>query len=357
MRCLPKPLVDKERFNSILESGFKRFPKRKENYDKYISFKRNSTILNYDPLRMDYEVSSRCNFRCKMCLISEIGNSRPKNMKYEDFKNSLNELYGLIEIKLQGLGEPLLNKDFIKMIELAVDRDIWVRTTINGSLLHINGNYKKIIDANPGEIVISIDGASKEVFESIRVGADFYKVVDNVTKLNEYSNSQNLLRTRCWMLVQKDNFTEMEDVLRLAVKMGFRRLTYSIGLNNWGKENWENINSPNNIEKEFNYERGIELIELGQKLGIEVTFWDANDKYKISEDKMKICQWPFERAFISADMKIVPCCTICDPNISNLGDAKEFMKYWNKSQYEELRKMHISGKVPYMCRNCYDLKK
>jgi sulfatase maturation enzyme AslB (radical SAM superfamily) len=58
-------------------------------------------------------------------------------MPLEAFKNLLKEQYGAIEIKLQGMGEPLLQRDdFFKMIEYARSTYIWVRITINASLVH-----------------------------------------------------------------------------------------------------------------------------------------------------------------------------------------------------------------------------
>lgn len=49
-----------------------------------------------------------------MCLLWDVADKMPPAMKYEDFEKSIEEQYGLIEVKLQGLGEPLLNPDFFK---------------------------------------------------------------------------------------------------------------------------------------------------------------------------------------------------------------------------------------------------
>ena len=82
--------------------------------------------------------------------MSELGNNRPANMTFHDFKKSIDMQKGLIEVKLQGLGEPLLNPDFFKMVDYAVENHIWVRTATNASLLHLNDNYKKMIDSQIG---------------------------------------------------------------------------------------------------------------------------------------------------------------------------------------------------------------
>lgn len=351
---LPKPCPDKQKYENIISKGLERFPERMENYRKFLSFERNSTALDFLPIKMDYEVTSRCNFRCKMCLLSTFtGGKRAEDLSFEMFKKSLDEMYGLIEIKLQGLGEPLLNPELFDMILYAGERDIWTRTTINGSLLHINENYKRLVDSNPGEVQVSVDGATKEVFESIRIGSNFERIVENVTKLNDYSSLSGKLLTRCWTVVQKSNVHQLEDILRLAHKTGFKRITFSLNISSWGIPEWEKLKLSLEAISMFSEERALQLIELGKTLGVEVTFWNATQKYKFTKDGKQLCQWMFERAFISSDMQIVPCCTVCDPKTSNLGDAKEFSNCWNGEKYMEFRKNHLEGNIPGICRQCY----
>jgi MoaA/NifB/PqqE/SkfB family radical SAM enzyme len=59
------------------------------------------------------------------------------------------------------------------MIRYAREKHIWVRTTPNASLLHLKDNYRKMIDADVNELQISVDGASKQVYEGIRRGANY----------------------------------------------------------------------------------------------------------------------------------------------------------------------------------------
>lgn len=354
---LPRPNANAEEYNRILELRFKNNLKCKENFDRYQKAREcgYKTECDYLPVKMDYEVSSHCNFRCTMCLMSEIGNDRPANMSFERFKESIDMQQGLVEVKLQGMGEPLLNPDFFKMVDYAVANHIWVRTVTNASLLHINDNYKKMIDSKVGEIQISVDGAKKETFECIRRGSNFEQVVENCRMLNEYAESKGeQWRSSCWMLVQKENVNEVEELLELAAKMKFVRLTYSIAISDWGKDNWAEINNGKEVIDYFTDEFAEKLIQRGKELGITVTFWDGKDKYVYDEKKDKICAWLFSRAYISADMRIVPCCVVCDSNTCDMGDACDFENEWNNNKYKEFRQAHLNGKIPAMCMNCYE---
>ena len=88
------------------------------------------------------------------------------------------------------MGEPLLAaNDFIEMIKYARQRHLWVRSTVKTSLLHIKDHYRKLIDSDICEIQISIDGATKDVYETIRVGRKFNMVTRNCKLLNEYAHA------------------------------------------------------------------------------------------------------------------------------------------------------------------------
>ncbi len=354
---LPRPSANLTEYNQIRDRGFERYPRRRENYEKYLLMCKHgyTSDIPIMPIKIDYEASSLCNFRCQMCLLSGPTPPPRTQMKYEDFKQSLDEQYGLIEVKLQGLGEPLLNKDFLKMVHEAVNRDIWVRTTTNGSLLDRDENYKRLIDEKIGEIQISIDGATKNTFEKIRHGSDFNLVVENVKRLNEYAWTKNeAWRTSCWMLVQRDNFNEVEKLLDLAEYMRFTRVVYSLNVSDWGEAgDWTEVNGKINMRNNFSEDMGYRLIEIGKEKGISVSFWDGSDKYVYDSQKDKICQWLFSRAFISGDMRIVPCCTICDPKMADMGNALEFETVWKGPKYNSLREAHLKGQIPKMCRMCY----
>lgn len=350
---LPRPSANRTEYAKIMERGFSRFPRRKKNYEEYLK-NQFAESVEIAPIKMDYEVSNKCNFRCSMCLLQEVIDRVPPTMKYTEFEKSIEEQFGLVEVKLQGLGEPLLNADFFKMVDICVSKDIWVRTITNGSLLHLNDNYKKLIDGKVGEISVSIDGATKETFEKIRIGSNFEQVVRNATMLNSYAEGKGeQWRTSCWMLVQKDNYTEMESMLDLAAKMKFTRFTYSVEVTGFGLERWQTINDAKSMKQILTEKYVKHLIQKGKELGIEVTFWDGSDKYVYDDSKDRICDWLFSRAFISADMMIVPCCELSYAGTCCLGDARGFFSAWNNEQYRELRKAHLAGEIPKMCRSCY----
>lgn len=351
--ALPMPSPDRALYDSILSSGLARFPERRANYEKYKAAQR-GVRLDYLPIKLDVENVSRCNYRCTMCQVSDWPKmTRAADMSYDDFARLIEAQTGLIEIKLQGMGEPLLAaEDFFRMIRFARDRDIWVRSTTNGSLLHLKENYKKLIDSGVCEVQISIDGATAETYEAIRRGGNFQRVAANCERLNAYARSVKLHRTRMWVVVQKSNFREMEQFPELAAKLGFARLSLSLDLNDWGQDRWRQTNDQVDMQRAFDPSVAYEMVERGRSLGVEVTFWFIDQKYD-RRDKQKLCPWPFERAYISSDMRVVPCCMVATPDISDLGDAHDLTSVWNSAEMHGFRSAHLSGQIPDFCASCY----
>ena len=351
---LPKPYPDPEAWDANLAAALASDPRRKENYERCQKAEK-SVDVDYLPTRLDVENVSRCNYRCTMCQVSDWGPSyqRARDLKVEEFKNLIDEQYGLIEIKLQGMGEPLLGRDaFFEMIQYARSKHIWVRTTHNGSLLHYRNNYQKLIDSGINEVQLSIDGATKETFENIRHGSRFELVRDNCKLINDYCNDQGLLRTRMWTVLQNKNVHEFLDLVDLAHQMDFKRLTYALTLSEWGQDHWARANREVTVEDLVTPELANQAIDMGRELGVEVTFWNITEKFS-TESPDTLCIWPFERAYISSDLRAVPCCMIANPEVLDLGDASNFTEVWNSEVYREFRRAHLEGRIPEPCRLCY----
>ena len=114
------------------------------------------------------------------------------------------------------------------------------------------------------------------------------------------------------------------------------------------------MNGKKDAHSRFTEEMGFDLIEKGKEMGINVTFWLGTDKYIYSDDHKNICAWLFSRAYITGSMRVVPCCVIADADTKDMGVALPFNNTWNDDEYIKIRRQHLSGQIPYICRNCYE---
>jgi len=352
----PEPSAGLEFYSSERTRALELSPKKKDNHAKYIKSNRRSKTVDYLPIKLDIENVSRCNYACTMCIVSTWDNGRrASDMSLEEFKNIIDEQYGLVEIKLNGLGEPLLQgDDYFEMIKYARKQHIWVRITTNASLLHIRQNYKKLIDSDVNEIDISIDGSDKETYENIRRKGNFEQVKDNCRMLNAYTKELGIVRTKMWTVVQESNYKKMPQLVELASELGFTKQVFSLNMHGWGDGKLADINRKLTVDHKLDEELLSNVIKLGEKLGVHVMFWTVNDKF----DRRSIetlCPWPFERAVVTSDMRTVPCCMIGNPDAFEIarGSNKTFGEIWFSEEYEEFRLSHLRGSVPGICASCY----
>lgn len=351
---LPEPSAGVEAYRRERELALACSPARRQNYEKYQWSSRRSATVDYLPIKLDIENVSRCNFRCTMCVVSDwLKGRRADDMTLESFKRLVDEQYGLVEIKLQGIGEPTIQgDDFFGMIEYARARHIWVRTTTNASLLHLKDNYKKLVDSGVNEIQISIDGADEETFEKIRRGSRFEKVAENCKLINAYCRERGVALTKMWTVVQRDNLHQLEDLVRLAGELGFLNHVFSLELTDWGLQEWNVRNSAVNAETMLERERLLALVGLGESVGVKVRFWNVTEKYS-TDSADRLCPWPFERSYVSSDLRTVPCCFLGNPDTFELGRGLSFTEAWQSDEYAVFRQAHLDGNIPPVCQGCY----
>lgn len=358
LAALPQPeyVPDRATYEREIQLRLAYDPRCKANYEKYLASSRREARPDFLPVRMDIENVSRCNFRCTMCQVSEwTKGKRAEDMTLEQFQRLIDEQYGLVEIKLHGMGEPLMGGDvFHAMTRYARDRHIWVRTVSNASLLHLKENYKKIIDAGINELQLSVDACDKQTFETISKGSVYEKVMEGCRLVNDYCDSLGIVRTKMWTVVQQANYTQLPQLVEHAARLGFKTQVFSLDLTFWGQESWKERNEAISVVDRFDVEMAHRMVERGRELGVRVAFWAMAAAYETTSPQ-KLCPWPFERAYVASDMRIVPCCIVANPDAFQIGGGpiESFSELWQSQEYEALRQAHLDGDIPAKCRWCY----
>src|SRR3954466_14118234 len=92
------------------------------------------------PSYIQLEPVGQCNLRCQMCPIQFRQDGPPHGppafMPFEVFARLLEDLPGLAELQLQGLGEPMMHPRFFEMVTYATKRGVKVSTNTNLTLLN-----------------------------------------------------------------------------------------------------------------------------------------------------------------------------------------------------------------------------
>ena len=136
------------------------------------------------PEGITIETSTLCNAKCLIC--PNHSNPRPAYyMPEHEFMEILRFFPNLKGVALCGMYEPLLDSrlDFILTDIEKIHPQAEVAIFTNGSLLMSQIRHMLLNHANLKNLIVSIHGFSKEVYESIMVGLNRDQVYSNVLSL------------------------------------------------------------------------------------------------------------------------------------------------------------------------------
>jgi radical SAM protein with 4Fe4S-binding SPASM domain len=302
------------------------------------------------PVTIDIEPNNTCNFQCPHCQVPHW--SKPVGYLTTDrFAAILKQVPNLVRVKLQGMGEPLLNKQLIAMLEAGEARGISMAFISNGSIC-TQEMADALVRLHDTEITFSLDGASKEIFEKIRVGSSFERVIDNIRRLIGTRGAKRSPVVSGWTLVTRDNLHELSQIVQLAKELGLDRLTIQTFLSDWGKHDMRARTSPHKVDCESD---ALKIAVAGaektaRELGLDLTI-SRNDYYS----RERKCAWPWTGAYVAVNGDVVPCCILADSDTAKMGNIFEdnFEKVWNSRAYREFRERIRTRDLPEFCRNCY----
>jgi MoaA/NifB/PqqE/SkfB family radical SAM enzyme len=287
-------------------------------------------------------------------------------MDFDIFTRLLGQFPALEELQLQGLGEPMMHPRFFEMIEAAVARGIKVGTNTNATLLTAR-RAERCVTSGLHEIHISIDGATAETYERIRVRARFDRVIANVRGLVEARRRLDSRTPSIRMVVvaMRQNLHEFPDLVRLARDLGIdtvfvQHLCHDFGESSLpahyrpmrGFVDGETLvgSDPSRIEHFFNEARRV-ASELGVDLRLPRT---QPRMHPPGTPGRRRCDWPWRGAYVSYQGLSMPCCMVATPDRIQLGNMAELgaEAVWNGEDYRAFRDALSSESPPEVCRSC-----
>jgi MoaA/NifB/PqqE/SkfB family radical SAM enzyme len=290
----------------------------------------------------------------------------PAFMEFDVFTRLLDQFPGLEELQLQGLGEPMMHPRFFDLVEYAVGRGVKVGTNTNATLLNAR-RAEQCVSSGLGEIHISIDGASAETYERIRVRAHFDRVISNVEGLVAARRrlGSSTPRIRMVVVAMRENLQEFPDLVRLAHRLGIDAVFVQHLCHDFGESSLparyrpmrdfvdaETLTrlDPSEIDRSFDEARRV-AAELGVDLRLPRTRPRAHPP---DTPGPRRCDWPWRGAYVSYQGLSMPCCMVSTPDRINFGSMAEkgVEPIWNGEEYEAFRGALSTGTPPEVCRSC-----
>jgi len=170
-------------------------------------YKRGSAKLPYYPVRLWIEPTSFCNLKCPMCTSKDLPPDKIGYMEWDLYKKIIDEARDFAyDINLFIGGEPLFHKGLPEMIAYAKERGVGTRLSTNATAL-TRDKARAILDAGLDFIIFSFDGYEKEIYESIRVNANFDKTLKNIKSFLEEKKARG--SDKPFVVFQVIEFTDL----------------------------------------------------------------------------------------------------------------------------------------------------
>lgn len=265
-----------------------------------------------------------CNAKCVMCPHRKDriagGGGRLSRELFDKIIEELSDYSDWIEIvALYWLGEPLLDQDIVYRVQQLHDIGIKV-ISISTNAECLSAEVSDcLFAAGMNDLRISMDGITKEVYESIRRGLHFEKVIENI---------HNAIRIR--------------DEKYPGVPMRLRFVLQEKNANEWEhfKTYWERYMNIS-IDK------------------IQFTPNHTKKEWSIGENVSRFSDVPcialFSSMIIDSDGKVPLCCMDADRN-EILGDVNHssIAQIWQNKRLHSIRLAHLQGgrKAYHLCADC-----
>ena len=196
------------------------------------SYIKSGAVLHGQPDRIQHlrlAIDDSCNLRCPSCrkgmIFHKEGSAYNLGIRLADRINEwLYDYAHPIQVHIGSDGDPFASHVYRHFMEQTPERDnIKYSILTNGLLFKEFHTRVPYVINNLQELGVSIDGATKETYEKLRLGGKWDKINDNlecISKLKEQHGFGFILH----FVVQEDNYHEMEDIILLGKKYNADRV-------------------------------------------------------------------------------------------------------------------------------------
>ena len=268
------------------------------------------------------ESAIACNLKCVMCPWREIAKKViDRGIMAPEIWEAIRPYLSRVQsLDFTGGGEPLLQPRLAEWIADATKAGCETGFLSNGLLLK-EEKLKKILDAGINWICISMDGATAEMYNKIRVGSNFDQVCENVANIARLRTG-NIPKTMINFVLMDINAYQMEEIVQLAARLGVDQLNFKQcdvirdqegkGFGLFASQESREIRR---LQKSLEKAR-----RLAKKLKVETT------AFGFTPQELAVCeQDPRDSLFIRYDGTMAPCINLALGGPTTFLGAEETM--------------------------------
>lgn len=308
-------------------------------------------------LNLFVDHNNKCNLRCRTCGFSD---GRVRGLPRYDMPRAMwDELARTAfprtsTICLSLMTEPFMTADVLERIQLVREHGVPFSEIITNGTLLSERNVRGLIDAQVTRVSVSIDGGTKEVFEHLRPGARFERVVDAVRRFRriraEVGASLPLLRIN--HVLSEPNVDRFGDFLALVEGLGPEEIAVRT-VERMSDAEIQECSDPRFWRKVRRCRE--ELAELCRRTGVVDSGYlrDRPGPIRVldSTGSAMTCQRPWNTLAIHPDGDVYPCMAWSRPPLGNLR-TRTIWEIWNGPELRAVRQEFLRAKPGIDCHCC-----
>lgn len=317
------------------------------------------TVVETDPVRLNIEVTTRCNLACSHCARRFL--PRPaKDMDPALFRDVLDHLPNTFKVTLVGLGEPTLHPALASMVGMAADRGHRVGLVTNAMTLD-RSLCRELVAAGLGSLAVSLDSDDPQVAARVRAGSDLARIIAHVGTFRQIAGEAvtTAIFTAVSTVTVGSLPTLADTVAGLNVDawmlsdLNFDRNRSKTLWKNRDRTGWEAITEA--VRRAFSHGLPVLSVRGLEALGLSRRYTDYLIRTPASLAERSVTHHGCLSPWQTLPVDVNGGAAICDCQPANtIGNLLEtpFEAIWNGSAMQEQRRQMRTTSPPAACRGC-----
>ena len=325
--------TEKELYDFLYPKFGKRFIDYRSKYENYLKDKEHKYLPNF-PISVILELVNRCDLECTMCYQGFRNDAEKKTLEIKDLSKLFLEFKkNKLDALLLSSSEPLLYKHFDKILKMAEESKIMDQFLFtNGNLLN-DKNSQLILNSSLTRLFVSLDAATEETYDKVRVPVN--KKILNTNRLKKVENN----------IIKFINLRNSLDKKIPLVRVSFVALKKNVHEVEMFIEKWINI---------------VDSVEIQKENSID--FYDDLLRKKFDSKKLLLkkynCNEPWGQVTIHSDGVVGPCCNTVGRNLPVGNILKQSLKeIWQGKKMNGIREGFLNNKPKQVCQLCLEHEK
>ena len=310
----------------------------------------NSQDIKYRSVQI--EPTNRCNLRCRACWHTLGDVKKSDNLNFSFFKIIIDQFNGIRDLNLQGLGEPFLAPDLLRMITYAAGKGISVWLTSNFNTDMNKEFAQEVVRSGIAKIRISVDASSENQYSYIKRGGSLQKVINAISLFNKVKNelSSNFPVLAFNTIAMKSNIKDLKNIIILAHSLDIREIALiPLVVFNKGLANKrESLSADITLVKQYIEEIYKTARELGIELEEGVSAMMLPKEMNLTRNEEPKCA---SGCYIDCLGFLYPCCNV-KYFLGNFNDNR-LIEMINSPRYQFFQENILTKKID--CASCMEI--